>query len=65
MPEKSATMADIADSARQRAASGKALFGSTPAARRKSAQIVVKIDRLEGREPPQWVLDVAEGRLPA
>ncbi|MEZ5211843.1 hypothetical protein MYK68_08670 [Gordonia sp. PP30] len=58
-------MWDLEASARQRAESEDVLFGSTPAARRKSAQIVVKIDRLEGKEPPRWVLDVAEGRLPA
>ncbi|WP_440713608.1 hypothetical protein [Gordonia sp. FQ] len=58
-------MTDLAESARQRAESGEVLFGSTPALRRKSAQLVVEIDRLEGKEPPRWVLDVAEGRLPA
>ncbi|WP_175400117.1 hypothetical protein [Tsukamurella pseudospumae] len=41
------------------------LYGSTPEARRISAQILVKLARQEGREPDQWLLDVVAGRLSA
>lgn len=59
------TMTRLTGSAKQRAASQFDLRGSTPENRRISAQILVKIARKENREPEQWVLDVAEGRLPA
>ncbi len=41
------------------------LRGRTAPARRSAARILVKAARLRGEEPEQWVLDVAEGRLPA
>ena len=55
----------IADSARQRAEASFRLHGDTPDIRRISARILVKAARRLGEEPEQWVLDVAEGRLPA
>ena len=58
-------MTSIADSARRREQSEFDLRGSSPAVRRANARLLVKIARIEGREPEQWILDVAEGRLPA
>lgn len=52
-------------SAEQRARSDYDLYGDTAEARRVSAEILVTLDRKEGKTPEQWVLDVAEGRLPA
>ena len=57
--------ADLNTSAEQRANADYELTGDTPESRRLSAEILVKVDRLEGKTPDQWVLDVAEGRLPA
>jgi hypothetical protein len=52
-------------SAEERERADFALWGNSPEARRISAQILVNLDRQEGKTPVQWVLDVAEGRLPA
>ncbi|QKT08761.1 hypothetical protein HUN08_17295 [Gordonia sp. X0973] len=41
------------------------LRGSNPSTRRSAARILVNAARIRGEEPEQWVLDVAEGRLPA
>ncbi|KXP09292.1 hypothetical protein [Tsukamurella pseudospumae] len=60
-PEQNAALS----SQEQRRIAGFDLYGSTPEARRISAQILVKLARQEGREPDQWLLDVVAGRLPA
>ncbi|GEE01611.1 hypothetical protein nbrc107696_20570 [Gordonia spumicola] len=52
-------------SARERAGADFILAGRTSRARQSAANILVKVARLQGEEPEQWVLDVAEGRLPA
>lgn len=52
-------------SAEERAKAKFSLTGDTPRSRQLSAEILVKLDRRKGKEPEQWVLDVAEGRLPA
>lgn len=57
------TSLDESAAARKRAAFG--LRGRTPQERVIAARILVKIARQRGQEPEQWVLDVAEGRLPA
>ncbi|MCS3779356.1 hypothetical protein [Tsukamurella ocularis] len=57
--------ATVNESAEQRANADYELTGDTPESRRLSAEILVKLDRQEGKTPDQWVLDVAEGRLPA
>lgn len=53
------------NSAEERARAKFKLTGITPRARRLSAEIIVNVARGRGEEPEQWVLDVAEGRLPA
>ncbi len=58
-------MTDLVESARQREDADFELFGRTPEARQLSARILVNLDRQEGKVTPQWVIDVAEGRLPA
>ncbi|MFC7754361.1 hypothetical protein [Tsukamurella soli] len=58
-------MGSIEESAAARAKADFHLWGMTPHNRRISAQIVVEVARRKGEEPEQWVLDVAEGRLPA
>ncbi|WP_156485544.1 hypothetical protein [Tsukamurella pseudospumae] len=58
-------MTSIEDSARERDEADFELRGRTPEARQASASILVNIDRQEGKTTPQWVIDVAEGRLPA
>lgn len=53
------------DSAEERANADFELAGSTPRSRRMSAELLIKLDRQEGKATPQWVIDVYEGRLPA
>lgn len=53
------------NSADERAKATFELRGDTPVSRRLSAEILVKVARRRGEEPIRWVLDVAEGRLPA
>ncbi|WP_156485629.1 hypothetical protein [Tsukamurella pseudospumae] len=53
------------DSAKARANAKFELTGDSPRSRQLSAEILVKVARRRGEEPEQWVLDVAEGRLPA
>lgn len=55
----------MSDSARRREEAEFELRGVTPRARRLSAQALVNLARTLDEEPEQWVLDVAEGRLPA
>ncbi|MFT3662667.1 MAG: hypothetical protein QM809_15195 [Gordonia sp. (in: high G+C Gram-positive bacteria)] len=56
---------DLTESQRQRENADFTLRGRTPEARRASARGLVTIARKRGQQPDQWVLDVAEGRLPA
>ncbi|NKY20243.1 hypothetical protein [Tsukamurella spumae] len=53
------------NSAEERAKAKFSLQGSTPRSRQLSAELLVTLARRQGHEPEQWVLDVAEGRLPA
>lgn len=53
------------NSAEERAKADFALAGSTPRSRWLSAEIIIKLDRQQGKTTPQWVIDVYEGRLPA
>lgn len=55
----------LSRSAEERELADFELGGDSPRARQLSAQIIVKLDRQEGKQTPQWVIDVAEGRLPA
>ncbi|MEZ5211344.1 hypothetical protein MYK68_11365 [Gordonia sp. PP30] len=56
---------DLSESERQRMNADYTLRGRTPRARSAAARALVTIARRRGEEPDQWVLDVAEGRLPA
>ena len=56
---------DLEASKRQRADSEWDLRGNSPGARRAAAELLVTVRKKQGREVEQWVLDVAEGRLPA
>ena len=58
-------MTSLEESAAARARADFKLNGRTPRARLASARILVRVAEVEGTEPEQWVLDVAEGRLPA
>lgn len=58
-------MASLEESVAARERADFRLAGPTPRARLASARILVRVAELEGTEPEQWVLDVAEGRLPA
>ncbi|CAM3494063.1 hypothetical protein [Tsukamurella hominis] len=58
-------MTATTSSAEQRAHADYELYGTTAEARKISARILVKLARQEDKDPDQWVLDVAEGRLPA
>lgn len=58
-------MSSLEESAEARANAPYRLRGKTPRERRIAAQIQVKLAHQRGKEPEQWVLDVAEGRLPA
>ena len=51
-------------SAERRAQADYVLGGETPEARVFSARILMELDRQEGKQTDQWVIDVAEGRLP-
>ncbi|BDD84188.1 hypothetical protein TPB0596_39510 [Tsukamurella pulmonis] len=53
------------NSAEARANAEFALAGDSPRSRRLSAQLLVRLAHRRGEDPEQWVLDVAEGRLPA
>lgn len=39
-------------------------FDVSPAVRAAAARVRVTMDRKRGRVTPQWVLDLAEGRVP-
>ncbi|MFT4086174.1 MAG: hypothetical protein QM658_03315 [Gordonia sp. (in: high G+C Gram-positive bacteria)] len=54
----------LEESARQRAAADYRLVGRTAENRRISARIQVKVRTTLGQPADQWVIDVAEGRLP-
>lgn len=41
------------------------LAGTTPAARREAAKLVVELDRQEGKPTNPYIAAVAEGRIPA
>lgn len=56
---------DLERSARERDEADFFLRGQSEEERMISAQIVIELDRQEGKQTPQWVVDVAEGRLPA
>ena len=56
---------DLAESARQREEADFELWGDTPRTRRLIAEALVIAKRRMGKKPEQWVVDVAEGRLPA
>lgn len=58
-------MTDLAESARQRAEADYEIAGDTPEIRRINAGTAIKAMRKLGRTPDQWLIDVAEGRLPA
>lgn len=58
-------MHDLDASAQQRAESDYEIVGSTPEIRQINANTVVRIMRRQGKVPDQWLIDVAEGRLPA
>ncbi|MFT3716620.1 MAG: hypothetical protein QM774_11950 [Gordonia sp. (in: high G+C Gram-positive bacteria)] len=55
----------LEESAKAREEADFAIRGRTPRERRNYAKVLVRARELEGREPEQWVVDVAEGRLPA
>ncbi|WP_440713237.1 hypothetical protein [Gordonia sp. FQ] len=56
---------DLEESRRQRENADWELRGNSPGARRAAAKLRATALRKQGREVEQWVLDVAEGRLPA
>lgn len=56
-------MTDLEQSARERDEADFFLRGESDEERMYSAQILVELDRQEGKKTPQWVIDVAEGRL--
>lgn len=58
-------MMSLEESAAARERASFRLAGESPEERVIVARIRVKIARQRGQEPEQWVLDVAEGRLPA
>ncbi|MEZ5213286.1 hypothetical protein MYK68_19890 [Gordonia sp. PP30] len=58
-------MTSLEESAAARDAADFDLRGRTPEERRINAETFVINRRLWGKEIPQWVIDVAEGRLPA
>lgn len=58
-------MSSLEESAAARARADFRLRGDTPEIRRQVARVRVKAQRKMGVEPDQWVIDVAEGRLPA
>ena len=53
------------DAAAERANASFSLRGDSPRTRWLSAEIIIKLDRRQGKTTPQWVIDVYEGRLPA
>ncbi|WP_157851108.1 hypothetical protein [Gordonia phthalatica] len=53
------------ESAEARRKAAYRLAGDTPRARRYAAMALMTAQRRLGKEPDQWVIDVAEGRLPA
>ncbi len=53
------------NSAEERAKADFSLRGDSPRARQLSAELLVVLAHRKGEEPEQWVIDVAEGRLPA
>ncbi|MEC4611870.1 hypothetical protein [Tsukamurella tyrosinosolvens] len=57
--------AHLERSARERDEADFFLRGQSPEERMISAEIVIELDRQEGKATPQWVIDVAEGWLPA
>ncbi len=56
-------MPDLEQSARERDEADFFLRGQSDEERMYSARIIVELDRQEGKKTPQWVVDVAEGRL--
>ncbi|WP_336671145.1 hypothetical protein [Tsukamurella sp. USMM236] len=56
-------MTDLEQSARDRDEADFFLRGQSDEERMYSARIIVELDRQEGKKTPQWVIDVAEGRL--
>ena len=56
-------MTDLEQSARDRDEADFFLRGQSDEERMYSARIIVELDRQEGTKTPQWVIDVAEGRL--
>ncbi len=58
-------MSSLEESAAARARSERQLRGRTAEERRIAAEIVVVNNQMRGVDTPQWVIDVAEGRLPA